>query len=62
MKEGKDGDTGPSSRAEDGVATETGGGEGWRERKMGWRRLNRKGSHEIPGRNQAQCGETGPQG
>lgn len=59
MKEGKDGDAGPSSRVEDGVATETGGGEERRERKTGWRRLSGKGGHErLPGRNQAQCGET----
>lgn len=39
MKEGKDGNAGPSSGAEDGVATETEGGEEWREREAGWRRL-----------------------
>lgn len=56
MKEERgDGSAGPSGRAEDGVATETEGGEEWRERKTGWRRLRsprgrglvrKKGSHE----------------
>lgn len=39
MKEGEDGNAGPSSGAEDGVATETEGGEERREREAGGRRL-----------------------